>query len=193
MAFVGDLEALVGDQTNDQTDAQLQQEGLGGRGHISGGEIRDGHANGAGHTAPETADEQRCQDAEHIAQMKSGLLGADSNVDLEEGETNVAQGGEHGGHGHGAGAGLLPVGKTTGNGGDQTQDCEDQTQGEDHFAAGGGAFGNGGAPGEDDTQYADDRHGDAGKQADKTVFVHMRSPSQMRNHFLYFHSITIWQ
>ena len=38
MAFIGDLEALVSDQTNDQTDAQLQQDALcltGCDGHFS--------------------------------------------------------------------------------------------------------------------------------------------------------------
>ena len=96
-----DMEYLVGYETCHQADEQLQQEGFGSGGDISGGEIGNGHTHSAGHAAPETADEQGSQDTEHIAQVEGGFLGANRDINAEIGETDVAQRREQGRHGKG--------------------------------------------------------------------------------------------
>ena len=56
-------------------------------------------AYGAGHAAPETADQQRGQDAEHIAQMERGFLTSHGDVDAEESKADVTQRSQHSCHG----------------------------------------------------------------------------------------------
>ena len=79
-------------QPDNQSDAQLQEEGLGRAGHIGRGQVGDGHANRSGQAAPVAAQQQGRQHAEHIAEVEGGLLGPNGDVDFEEGEADVAKG-----------------------------------------------------------------------------------------------------
>ena len=140
------LEDPVGHKTHDQTDAQLQKEGLGGRSDVPGGEIGDGHAHGASHTAPEAPQKQRRQHAEHIAQMECGLFRAYGDIDFEEGKAHIAQRCKHGGKGQRpGGGGCAPAAAEQG---EQHHGCsqqdQDQFQSVLQLVTGGRGFGDGG-------------------------------------------------
>ena len=56
VCLISDVTEVMGDQTGDQTDAELQNKGLGCIYDIDGIEkVADGHADGAADAAPETA------------------------------------------------------------------------------------------------------------------------------------------
>ena len=171
--LLGDLEDLVGEQTDDQTDAELEQEGLGSGGHIGAGQIGDGHADGTGHTAPEAAQKQGCQHAEYIAQMEGGLLGAHGDVDLEDHKADVAQGCEQSSQSQGAGVGLsgLGMGHDAHDEHDKAHERQDQAQSKDHLVPGGGFLDDGGGAGHGN-QHAADGHGNQAEDGCESFGVH---------------------
>ena len=86
-----DPEALVRHQPHDQSDAQFQEERLGGAGDIGSGQVADGHAHCSRQAAPITAYEQGSQDAEDIAEVKGRLLRSHRNVDLKKSKPDIAE------------------------------------------------------------------------------------------------------
>ena len=81
----------MGDQTGDQTDAELQNKGLGGIYDIDGIEkVADGHADGAADAAPETAKDQRTENTDCIAEMDACCVAAGKrDLNLQKSEDNI--------------------------------------------------------------------------------------------------------
>ena len=87
---------LVGNQTGDQTDAELQDKRLGSSGDINWiHQVSDRHPDSSGQSAI-TASEKQCgQNAEGISKMQgSGISAGHGDLDLQEGKDNIAQSGE---------------------------------------------------------------------------------------------------
>ena len=91
VCLISDVTEVMGDQTGDQTDAELQNKGLGCIYDIDGIEkVADGHADGAADAAPETAKDQRAENTDGIAEMDACCVAAGKrDLNLQKSEDNI--------------------------------------------------------------------------------------------------------
>ena len=81
VCLISDVTEVMGDQTGDKTDAELQNKGLGCIYDIDGIEkVADGHADGAADAAPETAKDQRAENTDCIAEMDACCVAAGKRI-----------------------------------------------------------------------------------------------------------------
>ena len=97
---MGDVAQTVSDKSGDQADTELQDEGFGRIDHIDGIEkVTDGHSDGATDAAVQAAQNQRAQHADRVSQVdRSGIASGKADLNLQEGEHHIGQGGEYARH-----------------------------------------------------------------------------------------------
>ena len=86
------MEHLVGHQTGDQADHQLQEKGLRRAGGIAGGQIGNGQTRSPGQAAPGIAQKQGAQHHKGVSQVEGRLIPAHGNVNAEKLEADIGQG-----------------------------------------------------------------------------------------------------
>ena len=179
----------MGKGAHDQADAQLQKEGLGGRGHIGGGQVCQGHTHRAGHTAPEATHQQCRQHAEHITQMEGGLFRAYGDIDLAVCKAHIAQRRKQRRQGQGAYLHLLGGRQQAQQQGHRTYHRQDQAQGKGNGLCPGGTVCQRGGAGQHRQYNTQHQRHSAADQADPIFLFH-------KGHLLYWicpHYTIVWQ